>query len=75
MEEALIREIRTFLAETRMSASYFGKLAVNNSELLPRLEAGKTVTLRTVVRARRFMASRRALHRSFRRAAKQEAAE
>ena len=75
MEEILIREIRAFLAETRMSASYFGKLAVNNSELLPRLEAGKTVTLRTVTRARRFMASRRALHRSFRRAAQQGAAE
>jgi hypothetical protein len=75
MEEALLREIRTFLAETRMSASYFGKLAVNNSEIVPRLEAGKTVTLRTVTRARRFMASRRALHRSFRRTMAEKAAE
>jgi hypothetical protein len=74
MEDTLLREIRTFLAEYRMSPSYFGKAAVGNSEMVGRLEAGNTVTLRTAEKARRFMASRRALHRSFRRAAQQGAA-
>lgn len=75
MEDALLREIRSFLAESRMSPTYFGKAAVGNSEMVGRLEAGKTVTLRTAEKARRFIASRRALHRSFRRAMTEGAAE
>jgi hypothetical protein len=43
--------------------------------MVGRLEAGNTVTLRTAEKARKFIASRRALHRSFRRAAQQGAAE
>jgi hypothetical protein len=75
MEDALLREIRTFLAESRMSPTYFGKAAVGNSEMVGRLEAGNTVTLRTAEKARKFIASRRALRRSFRRSMAEGAAE
>lgn len=57
---ALRDEIRSFLTETGMSSSYFGKCAAGNSELVSRIEAGKTVTLRTAERVRAFMAVRRA---------------
>jgi hypothetical protein len=56
MEDALLREIRQFLTETGMGAHYFGKLASNNSELVVRLERGKTITLRTAVNVKQFMA-------------------
>ena len=38
-----------------MSATYFGKRAVNNSELVERLRAGGDVTIRTADRLREFM--------------------
>lgn len=59
MENELLREIRAFLRETRMGPTYFGKVAAGNSELVSRLKAGKTITLRTAERARKFMAERR----------------
>lgn len=60
MEKDLLKEIRAFLRSTRMGKSYFGKLAVGNSELVVRLEEGKTVTLRTAEKVRTFMAERMA---------------
>lgn len=60
METDLLKEIRKFLRQTRMGKSYFGKAAAGNSELVSRLEAGKTVTLRTAEKARNFMQERRA---------------
>lgn len=59
METDLLREIRKFLKETGMGRSYFGKVAAGNSELVTRLEEGKTVTLRTADKARNFIAERR----------------
>lgn len=59
MEDALLREIRQFLAETGMGPHYFGKLASNNSELVVRLERGKTITLRTATNVRRFISQQR----------------
>lgn len=58
----LREEIRAFLAETGMKPSYFGKIAAGNSEVVARLEAGKTVTLPTAERLRAFMAKRRKGH-------------
>jgi hypothetical protein len=72
MEDALVKEIRQFLADTGMSPLYFGKIAVGNSEMVPRLENGKTVTLRTAQKVRRFMSSYR---RSMRGLARRVAAE
>lgn len=70
MEDTLLRDIRKFLGETGMSPSYLGKLAVNNSEVVSRLERGKTVTLRTAVTLRRFMGGyRRSLRGRIRMAA------
>lgn len=59
METDLLREIRKFLKQTGMGPSYFGKAATGNSELVARLEGGKTITLRTAVKARSFMEARR----------------
>lgn len=56
---ALRHEIQAFLAESGMSASYFGKCAANNSELVARLEAGRDIETRTVERIRAYMAQRR----------------
>jgi hypothetical protein len=60
METDLLREIRAFLKKTGMGKSYFGKAAARNSELVARLEEGKTVTLRTAVKVRKFIADRHA---------------
>ena len=43
-----------------MGPSYFGKVACGNSELVGRLESGKTITLETADRIREYMAERRA---------------
>lgn len=60
MESELLSEIDRFLASSGMSASYFGKAACGNSELIARLRDGKTVTLTTVSRVRNFIAEREA---------------
>jgi hypothetical protein len=60
MSDRLLTEIRSFLAESGMGPSYFGRLAVGNSELVNRLEQGKTITLVTAERIREFIAERRA---------------
>lgn len=51
----LLHEIETFLAETGMGESYFGKIAVGGSELVSRLRAGKDVHTKTARKARVFM--------------------
>ncbi len=60
MEKELLNEIDQFLAASGMKASYFGKAACGNSELIARLRDGKTVTLATVSRIRAFIAEREA---------------
>jgi hypothetical protein len=55
MEQELLQEIRDFLKSSGMGPSYFGKRACGNSEVIARLESGKTVTLRTSVRIRTFI--------------------
>jgi len=52
----ILNEIEAFLEEADMSASYFGKRAVGNSELVTRLRSGGDVTLRTAERVREFIA-------------------
>jgi len=54
----LLTDIEGFLAETGMGESYFGKRAVNNSELVPRLRDGGRVWPETEERIRQFMAAR-----------------
>lgn len=58
MEKDLLIEIHAFLAKSGMSASYFGKLACNNSELVGRLADGKTITFATADKVRAFIAER-----------------
>lgn len=59
MTSDLLTEIHAFLADTGMGRSYFGKVACGNSELIDRLEAGKTVTLATAEKVRAFIGRRR----------------
>lgn len=51
----LLREIKTFLAHTGMGPSSFGKRATGNSELVRRLEAGRTITIRTADKVKSFI--------------------
>ena len=58
--QEFLREIRKFLAETGMAASYFGKKAGSHSELVRNLEAGRPCLNTTEAKVRRYMAERRA---------------
>lgn len=51
----LLQEIEAFLADQAMGASYFGKIAVGNSELVPRLRRGGRIWPETEAKARSFM--------------------
>jgi hypothetical protein len=53
--QTLLREIEAFIAATGMGESYFGKRAVNNSELVPRLRRSGRVWPETEERVRGFM--------------------
>lgn len=57
MNNDLLSDIREFLAKTGMGKSYFGKVACGNSEVVGRLENGRTVTLATAEKIRSFIAS------------------
>jgi len=52
----LLDEIETFLSESKMSASYFGKVSINNSELVKRLRKGGRIWPDTEMKIRLFMA-------------------
>lgn len=52
----ILTEIEAFIADTGMSATYFGKRAVNNSELVARLRAGGAIHFRTEDSVRKFIA-------------------
>ena len=56
---SLADEIETFLAEFGMGASYFGKAAAGNSELVLRLRRGGRVWPETETKLRDFMSARR----------------
>lgn len=53
----LISDIEAFLQESGMGPSYFGKKAVGNSELLPRLKNGGRVWPETELKVRNFIAA------------------
>jgi hypothetical protein len=56
MDDAtLLADIKAFLKKSGMTESYFGMRAARNSALVPRLEAGGTVTLKTAERVKNFM--------------------
>ena len=51
----LLREIETYIARTGMGETYFGKKAINNSELISRLRNGGRVWPETAAQVRAFM--------------------
>lgn len=55
----LLSDIDTFLAETGMGASYFGKKAAGNSELVSRLRSGRRIWPETAQQVRNFIAAER----------------
>lgn len=55
----LVDDIDAFLSEFPMGESYFGKVAVGNSEVVTRLRNGGRVWPETEAALRSFMASRR----------------
>jgi hypothetical protein len=54
----LLAEIDRFLSETGMGASYFGKAATGNTEVVKRMRDGGFVSPRTEANLRRFMEQR-----------------
>lgn len=57
--QKLLDEIEAYLSETGMSATYFGKLAMNTSDLVPRLRRGGRVWPETEAKVRAFLKARR----------------
>ncbi len=57
--ENLLSEVNSFLDETGMGVSYFGKVASGNSELVKRLESGGRVWPETADKIRAFMSEYR----------------
>ena len=58
LQKKLLREIESFLSQTGMGASYFGKAAVGNSEVVHRLRKGGRVWPETAEKARKFISER-----------------
>lgn len=56
----LLATIEAFLAGTGMGASYFGKAAIGNSEVVKRLRDGGRVWPETEASLRKFMLEHRA---------------
>ena len=53
--QQLLAEIDAFLAESGMAATTFGKKAAKNSQVVDRMRDGRSVTLRTADRIRKFI--------------------
>lgn len=51
----LLSKIESFLAANPMGETYFGKKSVGNSELIPRLRAGRFVSPATEKRVKDFI--------------------
>lgn len=52
----LLQEIEAFLADTGMSATSFGKLALNDPPFVQQLRKGRDLKLSTAEKVRAFMA-------------------
>lgn len=55
----LLTEIEAFLSETGMGASYFGRVAAGNSELVGRLRANRRIWPETEEKVRSFISAKR----------------
>lgn len=53
--EDLLSDIEKFLRKHGMAPSTFGLNAVNDGKTVDRLRSGKTITMRTAEKIRRFM--------------------
>lgn len=57
--DPILTEIDAFLSDTGMGASYFGKKAVGNSEVVARLRAGGRIWPETRDKLRTFIHAKR----------------
>lgn len=64
MAQDLLTSIERFLADTGMSASYFGEKAVRNSKVVARLRNGRPIQVGTANRLRAFMAAEMATRKA-----------
>lgn len=55
--ERLLSRIDAYCAAHELSPSTFGRKAVNDGKFVDRLKSGKTITLQTLSRVDRFMAT------------------
>jgi hypothetical protein len=62
--DPILISIERFLADTGMSASYFGEKAVRNSKVVARLRGGRPIQDDTAARLRAFMASEMAVRKA-----------
>lgn len=62
----LLQDIDAFLAETELSATYLGKRAVGNSELVARLRSGGRIWPETEEKLRDFMGKYREMKQAAR---------
>ena len=58
VHQPLVDRIDAFLASSGLAASYFGKRATGNSEVVARLKAGRSITGRTEQKLVAFMDAR-----------------
>jgi hypothetical protein len=54
----ILAEVEEFLRTSGMGPSYFGKLAVGNSEIVRKLRDGRPILTSTAERLRAFIAAR-----------------
>ena len=55
--QELLERIRAHCAERKIATSTFGRIAVNDGKLVHRLESGKSITLDTLARIERALAT------------------
>lgn len=55
----ILDEIEAFLSTTGMGASYFGRMATGNTELVPRLRSGGRIWPETEAKVRAFIRAER----------------
>ncbi|MBO3760379.1 hypothetical protein [Ciceribacter sp. L1K22] len=56
-EDVILKQIEAFLSKTGMGASYFGRVAVGNTEVVQRLRDGRSITMATARKLREYMAA------------------
>lgn len=57
LQEQLLAEVTDFLTTRRMAETTFGRRAVNDGKFVGRLRSGGNITVATISKVRKFIAS------------------